>query len=90
MTSKMAEIQKEVDCVVEIMKNNMVAVMERDEKLTNLERRSELLLENSKKFKKAATKLNRQMWWANVKYKIIALIVILIFIIILGLIIYYK
>jgi Synaptobrevin len=88
--SKITQIQQEVDCVVDIMRKNMIAIVDRDEKLNDLEGKSQLLLEDSKKFKRFATKLNRKMWWANMKYKIIAAIVILVFIVIVGLIIYYK
>lgn len=49
------------------MKQNMVKVLERDDKLTNLEAKSKDLEQSANRFFKAAAALKRKFMWKNVK-----------------------
>ncbi|KAJ3429625.1 vamp (vesicle associated membrane protein) [Anaeramoeba flamelloides] len=80
---RLTKVQKEVDEVKNIMGENIDKVIDRGEKLENLEERSTQLNENSYQFKKGATKLKRNMCMQNLKLTlIIAMIVIIIILII--------
>ena len=80
------QVQAEVDQVVITMKNNMMQVIERDQKLGDLEEKSELLKQGATQFSTKARVLKRQMWWKNAKFIVVMVSVILILILILVLI----
>lgn len=77
---------KQVDEVIEIMRDNVNKVLERDEKLDNLENNSETLQSNSHRFVRSSTKLRRKMFWKNIKFTITFIVIIAIIIIIITLI----
>eukprot|EP00042_Codosiga_hollandica_P026614 m.127004 g.127004 ORF g.127004 m.127004 type:complete len:97 (-) comp52249_c0_seq1:231-521(-) len=81
--AKLEDTQRQVDEVVGIMKDNMVKVLERDQKLNDLEDKSEGLRDGAARFEKSAVKLKRKMWWKNLKFMgILALVVIVLIVII--------
>jgi hypothetical protein len=49
------------------MKENIDKVLERDEKLHELDDRAEQLQYGAAQFETNATRLKRKMWWQNVK-----------------------
>ncbi|KNC73286.1 hypothetical protein SARC_14153 [Sphaeroforma arctica JP610] len=64
--AKIARTQKNVDQVVDIMKDNVEKVLERDENISNLESQSEKLHGRTKAFKKTAKDvkvLHRNRYW---------------------------
>ena len=79
--------QKQVDDVVIIMKDNLNKVLERDQKLGDLETNTEELQVGSQRFQRVSTKLKRKMFWKNMRFTIILAAVILIIILIITLII---
>ena len=81
-------VQQQIDEVTFIMKKNIENVIERDDKLLNLEEKSVQLKENSNKFMNRTIQLKRKMWWKNVKFMIILISIILILLLILSLIIW--
>ncbi|XP_028654284.1 vesicle-associated membrane protein 5 [Erpetoichthys calabaricus] len=85
---KVKKLQNEVDEVQNLMRDNIDKTYEREEKLAELEIRSDALLEQSRKFSKTAGTIARQTWLENVKIKLIlaavAAVVILVVIIILA------
>ncbi|KAI8906539.1 hypothetical protein PhCBS80983_g01009 [Powellomyces hirtus] len=82
--NKTAAVQGQVDEVIGIMHNNIEKVMQRGERLESLQNKTDDLQQGALQFKRGATKVRRQMWWKDLKLKlIIAAIVIVILIIII-------
>lgn len=76
--------QKQVDDVVVIMKDNINKVLERDQKLGDLESNTEELQVGSQRFQRISTRLKRKMFWKNMKFMLIlAAIIILILLVII-------
>lgn len=71
MRNTVAQTQKQVDAVVGIMRVNVEKVLERDQKLSELDSRADALHEGGKKFEQQAQKLKRKYWWKNLKMMII-------------------
>lgn len=69
--NSIAQTQKQVDEVVGIMRVNVEKVLERDQKLSELDSRADALHEGGKKFEQQAQKLKRKYWWKNLKMMII-------------------
>ncbi|CAF0768939.1 unnamed protein product [Didymodactylos carnosus] len=99
-SKRLAQTQAQVDEVVDIMRQNVDKVLERDKNLSILDDRAgerELLNEleyqlqyNAAQFEQQAGKLKRKFWWKNIKMMIILGIVATIFTIILIAWIYSK
>ncbi|RUS84953.1 hypothetical protein EGW08_007264, partial [Elysia chlorotica] len=58
-------LQGQVDDVVDIMKNNVNKVIERGDRLEDLQDKSESLSSHSDMFRTRAKVLHRNMWWNN-------------------------
>ncbi|VEN58263.1 unnamed protein product [Callosobruchus maculatus] len=69
--SKLEQAQQQVNEVVGIMRVNVEKVLERDQKLSELDSRAEALQEGGKRFEQQAQKLKRKYWWKNIKMMII-------------------
>ncbi|XP_066976105.1 vesicle-associated membrane protein 2-like [Macrobrachium rosenbergii] len=63
--------QEEVDEVADIMKNNLIGIMERGENLEVLEEKATHLSTAAAQFEKSACRLKKKYWWENRKLKII-------------------
>lgn len=84
-TKKLQQTQATVDEVVGIMKVNVEKVLERDQKLSELENRADALQQGATQFEQHAGKLKRKYWWKNLKMMIIlGIICVVILIIIIG------
>ena len=53
------------------MRNNVTMVLERDTKLSDLDRRADDLQHASVNFATSAKKVRNKMWWENLKMKLI-------------------
>jgi vesicle-associated membrane protein 4 len=80
-------LNKEIENVTTIMKNNVQSILIRDQNLTHLEEASENLSESSNMFEKKANKLKKKMWWSDKKTSCILLSVIIFIILIIVLIV---
>lgn len=69
--SKLEQTQAQVNEVVGIMRVNVEKVLERDQKLSELDSRADALQEGGKRFEQQAQKLKRKYWWKNIKMMII-------------------
>ncbi|KAJ6230830.1 synaptobrevin family member [Anaeramoeba flamelloides] len=88
---RIQKTQEQVDEVTHIMSENIDKVIDREEKLDNLQVRSDKLNEDSHQFKKGATKLKKTMFLQNLKLTfLIAFILIAIILIIVLSIVYSK
>merc|ERR1711973_249472 len=77
---RLAQTQKQVDQVVDIMKNNVEKVLERDSRLSDLDTRADALQMESQQFETSARAIKRKMWWQNIKMMIIIGIVVVVII----------
>ncbi|XP_033336300.2 vesicle-associated membrane protein synaptobrevin isoform X2 [Megalopta genalis] len=82
-SKKMQQTQATVDEVVGIMKVNVEKVLERDQKLSELENRADALQQGATQFEQQAGKLKRKYWWKNLKMMIIIGIICVIILIII-------
>lgn len=84
-SKKLQQTQATVDEVVGIMKVNVEKVLERDQKLSDLETRADALQQGATQFENHAVKLKRKYWWKNLKMMLIlGIICVVILIIIIG------
>ncbi|KAL7408117.1 hypothetical protein ABVT39_018587 [Epinephelus coioides] len=76
---------EDVGYVVDIMRVNVDKVLERDQKLSELDDRADALQAGASQFETSAAKLKRKYWWKNCKMWaiLIAVIVIIILIIVI-------
>lgn len=65
--SRLQQTQAQVDEVVGIMRTNVEKVLERDQKLSELDDRADALQQGASQFEVHATKLKRKYWWQNMK-----------------------
>ncbi|GAN08322.1 synaptobrevin [Mucor ambiguus] len=83
-SAKTARVQQQVDEVVGIMQENIDKVMQRGERLVDLQGKTEDLQATAGHFKRGANQVRKRMWWKDLKWKIIIAVTILV---ILGVII---
>jgi len=83
---KMQQTQAQVDSVVGIMRVNVEKVLERDQKLSELDNRADALQQGAAQFEQQAGALKRKMWWKNLKMMLIigAICVVVLIIIIVS------
>ncbi|KAI9106006.1 synaptobrevin [Phlyctochytrium arcticum] len=85
-TNKTAQVQSQVDDVVGIMQDNINKAMQRGEHLDSLQTKTDDLQNSSLQFKRGANRVRKQMWWKDMKMKLIlaAIVVAIIIIIIVS------
>ncbi|KAG5203477.1 hypothetical protein MJG53_015077 [Ovis ammon polii x Ovis aries] len=69
--------------VVDIMRVNVDKVLERDQKLSELDDRADALQAGASQFETSAAKLKRKYWWKNLKMMIILGVICAIILIII-------
>ncbi|CAH2311825.1 vesicle-associated membrane 4 [Pelobates cultripes] len=81
---KIRHAQNQVDEVIDVMQENITKVIERGERLDELQDKSESLSDNATAFSSRSRQLRRQMWWRECKMKaIVAMVIILILLVII-------
>ncbi|KAI4904846.1 hypothetical protein NFI96_018231 [Prochilodus magdalenae] len=80
---RLQQTQAQVDEVVDIMRVNVDKVLERDQKLSELDDRADALQAGASQFETNAAKLKRKYWWKNAKMWAILIAVIIIIIVII-------
>ena len=80
---KIQEVQLEIVEAKQQVEMVIINVIERGDKLEDLEEKSNQLVSSAGMFKKQAKKVERKMWWQNFKMK---LFLFVIFLIIVGVI----
>ncbi|KAJ3223887.1 hypothetical protein HDU81_008841, partial [Chytriomyces hyalinus] len=81
--SKVNTVQNQVDEVVNLMSDNIAKVVQRGENLEQLQNKTDDLQQSAMQFKKGASAVRKEMWWKDMKMKMIlggvlAVIVIII------------
>jgi len=71
MSNRVSDTQSQLNEVVGIMKNNVERVLERENKLNDLDDRATALQNGAMQFKQHSTKLKKKYWLKNLKFKII-------------------
>ena len=69
--NKTQQVQSEVDEVVGIMQGNIHKVMQRGEQIDSLQTKTEDLQSSSLQFKRGANQVRKEMWWKDMKLKLI-------------------
>jgi vesicle-associated membrane protein 4 len=69
--NKTNQVQSEVDEVVGIMQGNIHKVMQRGEQIDSLQTKTEDLQSSSLQFKRGANQVRKEMWWKDMKLKLI-------------------
>ncbi|XP_010119276.1 PREDICTED: vesicle-associated membrane protein 4, partial [Chlamydotis macqueenii] len=83
-SDKIRHVQNQVDEVIDVMQENITKVIERGERLDDLQDKSESLSDNATAFSNRAKQLRRQMWWRGCKMKaIIALVAVIVLLVII-------
>ncbi|XP_035828735.1 synaptobrevin isoform X2 [Aplysia californica] len=82
-SKRLQQTQAQVDEVVDIMRVNVEKVLDRDQKISQLDDRAEALQAGASQFEASAGKLKRKYWWKNCKMWAILIAVILVIIIII-------
>lgn len=84
-SKRLQQTQAQVDEVVDIMRVNVDKVLERDQKISELDDRADALQAGASQFEASAGKLKRKFWWKNCKMWLIligiAVVVIIIIIV---------
>lgn len=75
---KIGRLRGQVDEVVGVMKENVSRVIERGDRLEDLQDKSDSLASNSDMFRSRAKALHKTMWWKNCRMKLIMAFVILL------------
>ncbi|KAI8826543.1 synaptobrevin, partial [Fimicolochytrium jonesii] len=69
--SKTGQVQNQVNEVVGIMQDNINKVMQRGEQLDTLQNKTDDLQQSSLQFQRGASRVRKQMWWKDMKMKLI-------------------
>ncbi|KAM5165109.1 vesicle-associated membrane protein 3-like [Mantella aurantiaca] len=81
---RLLQTQAQVNEVVDIMRVNVDKVLDRDQKLSELDNRADALQAGASQFETSAAKLKRKYWWKNCKMMIVmGLVCALMFIILI-------
>merc|ERR1712083_1276630 len=86
--ARISDTRRQVDEVVDVMKNNVTKMMEREDKLNDLDARADRLQDSSIQFASTSRRLKKKMWWENMKMKLciggIAAVLVIIIIIVIA------
>uniref|UniRef100_A0A8C7UY90 Vesicle associated membrane protein 1a n=1 Tax=Oncorhynchus mykiss TaxID=8022 RepID=A0A8C7UY90_ONCMY len=69
---RLQQTQAQVDEVVDIMRVNVDKVLERDQRLSELDDRADALQAGASQFESSAAKLKNKYWWKNLKVRVCA------------------
>jgi len=80
---KTAAIQAQIDDTVGIMRENITKVAERGERLDQLQDKTDNLAVSAQGFRRGANRVRKNMWWKDMKMRIIIGVSILIIVVII-------
>ncbi|WRT63400.1 uncharacterized protein IL334_000305 [Kwoniella shivajii] len=80
---KIAAIQQQIDETVNTMHDNIQRVAERGERLDALQDKTDTLAVSAQGFRRGANRVRKQMWWKDIKMRIIIGVGIAVLIIII-------
>eukprot|EP00127_Corallochytrium_limacisporum_P001794 Clim_evm1s84 gene=Clim_evmTU1s84 len=88
--SALPEVQGQIDEVTGIMRNNMNKVLDREQKLSDLEAGAEGLEVEANRFGRTSRKLKSKYWWQNLKAWLGIFVVLAILAVIIALIVIHN
>ncbi|KAI0049365.1 synaptobrevin [Auriscalpium vulgare] len=65
---KTAAIQAQIDDTVNIMRDNITKVVERQERLDSLQDKTDNLAVSAQGFRRNANRVRKNMWWKDMKF----------------------
>ncbi|KAJ9115809.1 hypothetical protein QFC22_004950 [Naganishia vaughanmartiniae] len=78
-----AQLQEEIDTTVGVMRDNITKMTERGERLDHLQDKTDGLAESAQGFRRGANRVRKQMWWKDMKMRIVIGVGIAVLIIII-------
>ncbi|XP_069497344.1 vesicle-associated membrane protein 4 isoform X1 [Ambystoma mexicanum] len=89
---RIRHVQNQVDEVIDVMQENITKVIERGERLDELQDKSESLSDNATVFSSRSKSLRRQMWWRECKMKVIVVtvVILLLLVVIVPIVLKYR
>jgi len=69
--SKTDRIQRQINDTTEVMRENINKVTERGERLDSLQDKTDNLAVSAQNFKRGANKVRKNMWWKDMKMRLI-------------------
>ncbi|RSH84668.1 SNAP receptor, synaptobrevin [Apiotrichum porosum] len=80
---KIADIQAQIDSTVDIMHQNITKVAERGERLDALQDKTDNLAVSAQGFRRGASRVRKQMWWKDMKMRVVIVVGVCILIVII-------
>ncbi|RDB26609.1 Synaptobrevin 1 [Hypsizygus marmoreus] len=80
---KTAAIQAQIDDTVGIMRENITKVAERGERLDSLQDKTDNLAVSAQGFRRGANRVRKNMWWKDMKMRIIIGVAVAVIIVII-------
>lgn len=68
-SEKVRQVQKQVGEVMGVMQSNIEKVVDRGERLEDLQDKSDTLVDTATDFNTRARRLQKKMWWKNMRMK---------------------
>lgn len=84
-SAKIEQTQKQVNEVIDVMKDNVNRVLERGDKLADLDERADALQFGAHQFQATAKKVKRKYWWKNLKMWLLIGVIVAVIIIVIVL-----
>ncbi|XP_009637474.2 vesicle-associated membrane protein 1 [Egretta garzetta] len=81
---RLQQTQAQVEEVVDIIRVNVDKVLERDQKLAELDDRADALQAGASQFESSAAKLKRKYWWKNCKMMIMMGVICAIVVVVIA------
>ncbi|KAI0277069.1 synaptobrevin-like protein [Russula aff. rugulosa BPL654] len=80
---KTAAVQAQIDDTVNIMRDNITKVVERQERLDSLQDKTDNLAVSAQGFRRNANRVRKNMWWKDMKMRLIIGVAIAVIIVII-------
>ena len=87
--AKLQETREKVECVTQIMRQNVALALGRGEALNSLDAKAEDLSNVADEFRVNAQKLRNAMWWRKVRSTMTLLLVVVIVVGLLTIVLYF-
>ncbi|XP_028273223.1 vesicle-associated membrane protein 8 isoform X2 [Parambassis ranga] len=82
-TTKMDQVQGQVNEVKVILKDNINKVLERGDRLDDLIGKTDDLQASADSFQRTSTRVARKYWWKNIKMMILIGVIVLVIVILI-------
>ncbi|KAH8109435.1 synaptobrevin-domain-containing protein [Phellopilus nigrolimitatus] len=80
---KISRLHQEVEGAQKIMNENIQSVVERGDTLANLQDKTDDLAVSAQNFRRGANKVRKNMWWKDMKMRIIIAVAVAIILVII-------